>query len=400
MLFNYKALDNTGTVREGGIDAVNVDVAINSLQRRSLIVQSIHAADEKKGFGQITFFERVSNKDVVILSRQLAILFEAQVSALRVFRLIASEAPNPLLKRSLLQIADEIQGGSLISTAMDKHPKVFSTFYSNMVKAGEESGKLNDTFAYLADYLERNFEVTSKARNALIYPAFVIAMFFAVMMLMFTVVIPKIGSIIQSTGQELPVYTKVILGLSGFILHYGIFGLIALIIAGVGFGKYIATPAGKENFDEFKLSIPYVGTLFHKLYLSRITDNMNTMLTSGIPMIKSLEVTSAIVGNVVYSHILDSAIEAVKGGRALSDAFGEYEQIPGIMVQMTKVGEETGELGNILKTMSRFYQREVINAVDTLVDLIEPVMIVVLGVGVGVLLASVIVPIYNLAGAF
>lgn len=400
MLFNYKAIDTTGVVREGGIEAINNDVAINSLQRRGLIVQNIVSAEPTKKFGDITFFERVSNKDIVILSRQLAILFEAQVSALRIFRLIGSEAENPLLRRTLLQVADDIQGGNAISKSMERHPKVFSNFYVNMIRSGEESGKLNETFLYLADYLDRNFEVTSKARNALIYPSFVIGVFIAVMLLMFTLVIPKIGAILTESGQQLPIYTAIILDISTFLIRYGIYILIALIIGGFFLVRYIMTPSGKRAFDSFKLSVPYVGTLYHKLFLSRITDNMNTMLTSGIPMIKALEITASVVGNGIYESILHEAIDAVKGGRALSDALGEHTEIPGIMVQMAKVGEETGELGSILKTMSRFYQREVINAVDTLVDLIEPVMIVVLGVGVGVLLASVIVPIYNLAGAF
>lgn len=345
-------------------------------------------------------FQHVSIKEIVILSRQLAILFQAQVSALRVFRLIAAESENMLLRTSLIEIADDIQGGSAISKALEKHPKVFSGFYVNMVRSGEESGKLNDIFMYLADYLERNYEVTSKARNALIYPAFVIAMFFAVMLLMFTIVIPKISSVLTSGGQALPIYTTIILGLSNAIIAYGLYILIALVVVGFFLIRFILTPSGSEVFDRFKLEVPYVGMLYHKLYLSRITDNMDTMLTSGIPMVKALEITQTIVGNKVYVNLLATATESVRGGRPLSDALSEFPEIPGIMIQMIKVGEETGELGTILKTMSHFYQGEVMNAVDTLVSLIEPVMIVVLGVGVGFLLAAVIVPIYNMAGSF
>ncbi|MDQ3076950.1 MAG: type II secretion system F family protein [bacterium] len=402
MLFNYKAIDNTGSEREGSIEAINVDVAINSLQRRGLVISSIKTPDQHGTLLQknFTFFEHVTNKEIVILSRQLAILFEAQVSALRIFRLIASEADNPLLRKSLTQVSDDLQGGNSISKSLSKHPKMFSNFYVNMVRAGEESGKLNEAFAYLADYLDRNYEVTSKARNALIYPAFVVFTFIAVMILMFTVVIPKISIIITESGQEIPIYTKIVLGISNFLVSYGIFLLPILIIGAFFLIRYIRTPQGKVSFDQFKISVPYVGSLYHKLYLSRITDNMNTMLISGIPMIKALEITGNVVGNSVYEKILNHSVESVKGGSSLSDSFVQYSEIPGILIQMIKVGEESGELGNILKTMSKFYQREVINAVDTLVDLIEPVMIVLLGAGVGVLLASVLVPIYNLASAF
>ncbi len=400
MLFSYKAIDTGGASRTGSIEALNVDVAIASLQRRGLVVQTIKSDDAKPGIMNAAIFQHVSIKEIVILSRQLAILFQAQVSALRVFRLIAAESENMLLRTSLIEIADDIQGGSAISKALEKHPKVFSGFYVNMVRSGEESGKLNDIFMYLADYLERNYEVTSKARNALIYPAFVIAMFFAVMLLMFTIVIPKISSVLTSGGQALPIYTTIILGLSNAIIAYGLYILIALVVVGFFLIRFILTPSGSEVFDRFKLEVPYVGMLYHKLYLSRITDNMDTMLTSGIPMVKALEITQTIVGNKVYVNLLATATESVRGGRPLSDALSEFPEIPGIMIQMIKVGEETGELGTILKTMSHFYQGEVMNAVDTLVSLIEPVMIVVLGVGVGFLLAAVIVPIYNMAGSF
>lgn len=402
MLFNYKAIDNTGSEREGSIEAINVDVAINSLQRRGLIISSIKTPDDRFSVLQknLTIFERVTNKEVVILSRQLAILFEAQVSALRIFRLIASESENSLLRKSLAAVSDDLQGGNSISKSLSKHPKIFSNFYVNMVRSGEESGKLNESFLYLADYLDRSYEVTSKARNALIYPAFVVFTFIAVMLLMFTVVIPKISVIITESGQKVPIYTKVVMGISGFLTSYGLYAIPVLLVILFFLIRYIRTPQGKEAFDQFKLSIPYVGTLYHKLYLSRITDNMNTMLISGIPMIKALEITSNVVGNSVYEKILNHSLEAVKGGSSLSDSLVQYSEMPGILIQMIKVGEESGELGNILKTMSKFYQREVITAVDTLVDLIEPVMIVGLGVGVGVLLASILVPIYNLASSF
>lgn len=404
MLFNYKAIDTTGTPREGTIEAVTVDIAINSLQRRGLIISSIKSPEQDVPLLQrsmsFSILQRVSNKDIVILSRQLAILFEAQVSALRIFRLIAAEVENPLLRGSLIQVAEDIQGGSSISKALAKHPKVFSSFYVNMVKSGEESGKLNEIFGYLADYLDRSYEVTSKARNALIYPAFVITVFLAVMALMFTVIIPKIADIIKQSEQQVPIYTKIVIGISDFMVSYWWTFPFGLALIGFFLYNFLKTPQGQQSLDNFKLGVPYVGTLFHKLYLSRFTDNMHTMLVSGIPMVKSLEITAAVVGNQRYSDMLTQALEGVRGGSSLSDSLARFPEFPGIIIQMVKVGEESGELGSILKTMSKFYQREVMTAVDTLVDMIEPVMIVTLGVGVGILLASVLMPIYNLASGF
>lgn len=401
MLFHYTGVDKDGTQREGTVDAANVDVAINTLQRRGYTVTSVDPLAEKNSIlnMNIEFLERVSSKEIVIFSRQIATLFEAQVSALRIFRLLASEMENPKLQRILTQVADDIQGGSSISNALARHPDVFSNFYVNMVRAGEESGRLDQTFMFLANYLDRTYEVMSKARNALIYPAFVISTFFLVMGLMLTLVIPRIKQILLDSGQELPIYTKIVIGLSSFFTEYIVFILLFLIGGGFFLWRFSRTEVGARAFDELKLSIPYIGDLFHKLYLSRIADNLSTMLSSGISMVQALEVTADVVGNRVYQEILENTIQEVKGGRSVSDTLAEYPEIPGVMSQTMKVGEETGNLGNILETLAKFYRREVNNAVDTLINLIEPAMIVLLGLGVGVLLASVLMPIYNISAA-
>ncbi len=402
MLFNYEALDATGAKKTGSIDAVNVDVAISSLQRRGLALTSVKEAGAGASFlsSNISFFDHVSTKDVVILSRQLATLFEAQISALRVFRLLGAETENHTLSSKLAVVADDLQAGSSISAAMSKHPKVFNDFYVNMVKAGEESGKLNDTFKYLADYLDRAYELTSKVRGALIYPAFVVATFFVVMILMFTMVIPKISPILLESGAQIPIYTQVIIGISNFLVSYGFVILAVLVVAVFFVIRYIRTPSGQVAFDTFKIYVPYVSKLYRKLYLSRFADNMNTMLTSGIPMVQALQLTSTVLGNKVYEQIMLQAMESVKGGKTLSESLsGDTRAVPGIVIQMMRVGEEAGEVGAILKTTANFYTREVANAVDSLVSLIEPAMIVGLGAGVAILLAAVLVPIYSIASS-
>lgn len=396
MNFNYSAVTPTGEKKQGTIDAPNKDMAIAGLQRRGLIVVSVKDVEDK-GVLQTRIFERVPPKDIVILSRQISTLFDAQVSALKAFTLLASNAENHLLRRKLNQITDDLQAGTSISGSLAKHPDVFSEFYVNMVRAGEESGKLNQVFSYLADYLDRQYALTSKTKNALIYPAFVIGVFVLVMVLMFVMVIPKLSAIILTSGQEIPIYTKVVIAISNFFVNYG-FIVLAFVLIAIGYLWYLSrTKTGKNFLDSAKLSMPVIGKLYQKLYLSRMADNMDTMLSSGISIIRSLEITSTIVGSKVYENILSDAVVAVKGGSSLSDAVTGKEHMPQIMVQMIKVGEETGGLSNILKTLAGFYKREVDDAVDTLVGLIEPIMIVVLGLGVGVLLTSVLVPIYNIA---
>ncbi|MES2416466.1 MAG: type II secretion system F family protein [Patescibacteria group bacterium] len=399
MLFKYKVVDDKGINKEGSIDAPSKDVAISGLQRRGLIVLSIKEEGEKKTILQISFFEKISGKDVVILSRQISTLFEAQVSALKAFSMLAANSENKLLRTKLNQITDDLQSGISISGALSKHDDVFSDFYVNMVRAGEESGKLSQIFSYLADYLDRQYSLNSKTRNALIYPAFVIVTFFVVMGLMFVIVIPKLSAIIADSGTEVPFYTKVIIGLSNFFVHYGFIFIIFLVIAGIWAWRATSTETGKMYLDRMKLSIPVVGNLYTKLYLSRISDNMDTMLSSGIPIVRAIDITSTVVGSQVYKTILKEVADGVKSGLSFSNSLEKHSEMPGILVQMVRVGEETGSIGNILKTLALFYKREVDDAVDTLVGLIEPVMIVVLGFGVGVLLTSVLVPIYNIAGS-
>jgi type IV pilus assembly protein PilC len=398
MLFNYSALDKNGQMQRGSIDAIAMEVAISSLQRRGLIISNIEPA-VKKSWLNIPTFERVSGRDVVVLSRQIATLFESQVSALRVFRMLSAEAATPLLERTLGEVANDIQGGSTLTGALAKHPKVFSSFYVNMVRSGEESGKLDEIFSYLADYLDRFYEVTSKMRNALIYPAFVIVTFVVVMILMLTLIIPRISQILIESGQDVPFFTKVVIGLSNFFLNYGILLFFLSLVGAFFLYRYSKTPEGHYRLDELKLAIPYIGELYKKLYLSRFADNMNTMLGSGIAMLRALEITASVIGNAVYEKHIKEAIESVKGGKVLSAALQPYPEIPGMLIQMIVVGEESGKLGAILKTLARFYQREVNNAVDTLVNLIEPAMIVLLGAGVGILLAAVLMPIYNISSA-
>ncbi len=400
MLFNYTVLTPEGSQSKGQIDALSQDAAVSSLQRRGFVVVSV-TPDVQKNFLQKKFsaFDKVPMKDVVIMSRQIAALFEAQVSAIKAFTLLSQNADNKVLSFALSAVAQDIQGGITISGAMEKHQNIFSPFYISMVRSGEESGKLTDSFRYLADYLERQYELTTKTRNALIYPAFVIVTFIVVMVLMLVMIIPRLSAMLIETGQQLPIYTRAVIALSDFFVNYGVFLLAIVIGVGVYFTRSSQTVSGRKRIDGWKITAPIVGDLYRKIYLSRIADNMDTMLSSSIPVLRTLEITGDVVGNEVYKEIMVQAMNDVKAGVSISSSFEKHEIIPPIMVQMVRVGEETGSLGSILKTLARFYKREVDGAVDTLIGLIEPIMIVGLGVGVGFLLTSILLPIYNIASS-
>lgn len=398
MNYKYEAVTNKGEKKTGLVEAPNQDLAISALQKRGLIVVKVTEEGIKTNLLNMSFFERVKSKEVVILSRQIATLFEANVSALKAFQLLATNSENKLLSRKLIQITEDLQAGVSISNALAKHPDVFSSFYVNMVKSAEESGNFVSTFNYLAEYLDRQYALIGKTRNALIYPVFVIGIFIVVMVLMFTMIIPKLSEIILQSGQEIPFYTKIVISISNIMVDYGIFilaGFIALVSYLIVLTR---SKNGKKTVDELKITMPLFGPLFRKLYLARIADNLDTMLSSGIQIVRAIQITSDVVGNTKYQEILLTSSEDVKAGSSLSQALSKYELIPQILSQMVKVGEETGSVGQILKTLARFYKREVDDAVETLVGLIEPIMIIVLGLGVGLILVSVLMPIYNIAG--
>lgn len=399
MLFNYEAITNTGEKKKGSIDASSKDLAIIAIQHRGYILSSIKEDSLKKGFFDSSFFgKKITTKDIVVMSRQISTLFESQVAALKAFSLIAENTENVALSKVLIEVADDIRSGVYISLALSKHPEVFSDFYVNMVKSGEESGKLTQTFSYLADYLDRQYQITSKTKNALIYPGFVIGVFLLVMIMMFTFVIPKLSTIITESGVAIPFFTLIIMKLSAFLVSYGIFLLIGVIAFVAYLVRFSKTYTGQIYFDRLKITVPVFRNIYSKLYLSRISDNMDTMLSSSIPIVRAIELTSVVVGNRVFEEILKEVADAVKSGSSLSMAFSKHEEIPSIMSGMIKVGEESGSIGNVLKTLGRFYSREVNEAIDVMVSLIEPIMIILLGLGVGILLSSILLPIYNIAG--
>ena len=256
MLFKYETITNTGEKKVGSIDASSKDSAISALQKRGLIVASIKE-NEVGGIMNLSIFQKkIKMKDIVIMSRQISTLFEAQVSALKAFSLLASNTENPSLVKVLNTICSDIESGVSISEALTRHPDSFSIFYVNMVKAGEESGKLTQTFSYLAEYLDRQYQLTSKTKNALIYPAFVIGVFFVVMLLMFVFIVPRLAILIKESGQAIPFSTKVVFFLSDMLVNYGIF-------VAIGLGLFIAyiihfskTAIGEKYIDKFKISIP------------------------------------------------------------------------------------------------------------------------------------------------
>ena len=395
--FEYQVRDRQGVLETGTIEASSKDSVLDILQRRGYTVLVV--AEKKKNAFSFSLFGRATIKDVVILSRQLATLFEAQVPIIESLRTLAEETSKPVLKDALGQILADVTGGLALSQAFAKHPKFFSAFYVNLIRSGEESGKLQEVFLYLADYVERSYYLTMKVRNAMIYPAFILVAFVAVIILMLTVVIPGLLEIFEETGQELPIYTKALMYLSTFLRNYGIFLGLFLVLVAVFLVRWKRTPDGAMFFARFQIHIPIVGDLYKKLFVARLADNLYILISSGIPILRAIEITRDVVGNLVFAHALEEAYKTVRGGGTISSAFKGTPEIPTLVTQMMRIGEATGRLDFILQKISKFYQQEVNSAVDNLVSLIEPILIVVLGLGIGFLLMSVLAPLYNLVGS-
>lgn len=400
--FYYKARTSEGISTEGLIEAASAALAVASLQRKNLLIISVRPVDERAGvFGALEkFFTSVPLRDIVLFTRQLATLFGAKVPVVESFKILINETENKLLKKSLGEALDDIQSGMPISQSLARRQQIFSPFYIAMVRSGEESGKLEDIFGYLADYLERSYELARKARSALIYPAFVFVVFILVMMAMLFWVIPPLSAILEESGQDLPIYTKIVIGASDLVRNFGIILLIFGAVMAAVLAKYSKTENGKLYFSRMLISMPIFSGLYRKIYLSRISDNLHTLLSGGITVVRALEITAEVVGNEVYRRILMESVEAVRGGSMISDTFSRYADIPPIFSSMIRIGEETGKLDYILGSIAKFYKKDVDSFMDNLVSLIEPILILVLAGGVGILVAAVLLPIYNLAATF
>ncbi|MCR4322633.1 MAG: type II secretion system F family protein [Candidatus Azambacteria bacterium] len=401
MQFSYQARTQQGDLKSGTIDAVTKEAALDALQRSNFLVIAINASSGNSLIsGGLKFFRRVPRKEVVIFSRQIATLFEAKVPLIEALKTMMEQTSNPMFKDALLDIAKNVDAGAPLSKALAGHKRIFSGFYVSMVHSGEVSGKLEDIFQYLADGLEREYYLIQKVRGALTYPAFIIFGFGAIGFVMMVWVVPNLTVILKESGQELPFLTRAVIFTSDLFSNYW-WALIIGIVGFIGSIFYIInTPQGKATWQRVQLKIPIFGKMFQKFYLARLTDNLSVLIQGGLPIVQALEITADVVNNGVYHEILLQTIEEVKKGNTMSSVFRTRKEIPVMVSQMVFVGEESGKLDNTLKSAAAFYQKEVTVVMDNLVTLIEPLLIMVLGVGVAIMVMAILMPMYDMAQNF
>lgn len=401
--FSYYAKTKAGEAKKGIINAISEDVAVNTLQSHGLTVVSIKDEEKKNPFASdLELFNGVSAREMVVFSRLLATLLEVQVPLIESISILQGQTNNKYFQKVLAQVVADVQDGSLLSEAMSKHPKVFTTLYVAMVQSGEVSGSLQEALLFMAQYLEDQYDLNNKVKGALMYPGFVLAVFTVIGFGVAYFVLPQLISVLEGFAEDtqLPLTTRIIISASNFLQEnvFIILGLILVLVLSLVY--YFRTPAGKKFTDKWQLKVPLFGDLFTKIYVARFATNMRTLLQGGIPILTSLKISSTVVGNSVFAGIIQDAIKEIKEGGQMSAALLRHKEFPDIAGQMVKIGEKSGKIDSVLETLARFYKKEVDVVVDNLTTLIEPVMIVILGLGVGVFVVSILMPIYNVAGSF
>jgi type IV pilus assembly protein PilC len=399
-IYRYSAVNPRGKKAQGLINAYNRRAASERLEEMGLAIVSIKDKTDSLELKLLSIFKPVKTKDLVVFSRQFSVMISANLALVQSLRIVAEQSTNVALKMAISEIAYEVDSGSALSAAMAKRPKIFSPFYTNVVRSGETSGRLDEVLTYLADEMEKDYDMTSKIKGAMIYPVFVIGGLFVVGILMMVVVVPKLTEIIQETGAKLPLSTRIVVGLSDFMVNFWWVIVIFTVVAIVVLRIFSNTEAGKKVFGYIKLRLPVFGNLFQMIYIVRFTRSMNTLIVGGVTISKSLDVVAEVVGNPVYRDLIKKSQKSVEEGSSLSKVFMESDLVPRMVPQMIVVGEKTGKLDLVFKKVTDFYSREIGNVLANLVALLEPSIMVVMGVAVGVMVAAVIMPMYNLASQF
>jgi len=402
MRFTYKVRDKNGVMQKGEVEASSEEAALQTISQQGLFVTSLKNVDTGPIFSKkITFFDRISNKEIMLFSRQLAVMFRSDVPLIESLEAVAMQSRNTAFRTRIYSISEDVENGTAFSDALAKYPKQFSFFYISMVKRGEALGKLSDVLEYLADHLEREYELRGKLKTAMIYPVFVLFIAASVIVMLMVLVIPNIATILIESGQELPFMTKLVISASDFLKQWGVITGLVLIGMGLAVARFLKTPRGKDIRDKAVLKIPGIKSFLRVVYVARFGENLATLISGGVPLVESLSITSKIVGNSRYQEIIEEAKKEVENGAQISIALKKYpEEFPPIFTQMMAIGERTGNIEKTLDSIVDFYQKEVNRAVDGFLSLIEPLLIVFLGLVVGGLMASVILPMYSITSDF
>ncbi len=393
-LFEYRARDKTGKVVIGTVEATGKKTAVETLRKHDLVIISIEL---KRKIEIIP--ARVSRKDLVVMSRQLATMLEAGLPIVIALKTLVRQTENPKLKDVLTDVAASVEGGTKLSLALAAYPKAFSNYFVSLVKTGETTGQLDKVLLVLADQQEKDYTLISEIRGALMYPIFIVVGLFVVGLLMIVMVIPQLTAILEEAGQELPIATRMLIGTSNFLTSY--WWLVLIVILGIilAVRSYVQTEEGRKWWDGLKLRLPLVGDLFRKIYVARFAGSLSGLIIGGTPIVEALKIAGDVTGSEIYKEVFYETSDAVRGGKPITSVIEKREEVPPMVANMMAVGEKTGKLGEILLVVNNFYTKEVDTSLKGLVRLIEPAVMIIMGIAVGIMVAAIIMPMYNLAGA-
>ena len=402
MKLNYKARTKEGELQVGSIEAASREAAINILSGHDLFILSLEEASKGHWYdGLLAFINRVKSKDIMIFTRQFSTLLSAQVPLGEALRTLEKQTTNTILKETIFEIASDIDSGLSLSQSLEKYENVFSPFYVNMIRSAEVTGRMEQTSNFLADYIEKEVGITSRVVSALIYPVIMIVLFVIVAGVMAAVVLPQIEPIFQEAGVPTPLFTQIIIDVGKFLAGWWWATIIAVVILTGLLIDYLRTDEGRVVMDEVLLRIPVIKNLLKRLYITRFAESVSVLTRGGIPIAQSLEIAGQTVGSVVYRDMLHQIAEDVRRGELMSQSLAKQEEyFPPLVSQMVAVGESTGKLDDLLDKIATFYTSEVDGIVSNLVELIQPALMIVIGLLIGALFASILVPIYGLLQTF
>ncbi len=398
--FVYKAKTKEGKTREGKVEARDMVTAVGVLRERGLVVVTIHPLNELGGLsGMVKNFQNVKFDDVVAFTRQLSTMVGSGLSLTESFGVLEVQS-KPALARVVGDVLRDVQGGSTVGDALEKHSEVFSSVYVSLVRAGEASGALDEVLSRLAENLEKQKEFRSKVKGALIYPAIVFVGMIIVAAIMMIFVVPKLAEMYEDFDAELPVMTRMLIGISDVFSSFWYVVLILLVLVGIGFRSWTQTQSGKVMLDEMLLKLPVMGKLRAEIQLAEMARTLSLLIGAGISLIGSLEIVSTSTTSVVYRNAIEGSIRGIKKGVPLSVTLARQGVFPPLLPNMVAVGEETGQMDEVLEKVAHYFEVESEHAVKNLTTALEPLIMIVLGVGVGFLVLSIIMPIYNLTSQF
>ena len=345
------------------------------------------------------YFNRPKEKELVTFFRELAILVEARVPLVRALNSIKIQNYSQGISQIAGVIQKKVEGGDSLSDSMEEFPHCFSNLYINVTRAGEASGRLDKVLNYLADNRERSFDLRRKILGALVYPGVILLSFLGVFIFLMVFVMPTLSKTLIESGTKLPWTTKLVLGISEFVTGHWLILIVGLILTGLGVWYYSSTDEGKKQWDVIKINVPIFGTLLRNMYMNRFADNLGLLMRESVPITKSLEITAGIMGNHVYQNVLMDCVKEVQKGKMISGVLERSPHFPGVVSQILRVGEESGKTSETLDKIAEYYSKEVDAMTQNMMALIEPILILLLGVGTAIIVASVIMPIYNMAGS-